>query len=51
MLNQPEGSEKALFLLLHFPRVMAKGWDSIEYIFTNNRYKIKEIPIHFYFGD
>jgi len=30
---------------------MAKGWDSIEYILTSNRYKIKEIPIYFYFGD
>lgn len=51
MIVLPIGSERALYLLLNFPKVIAKGWDSIEYIFTYNREKISKIPIHFYYGE
>lgn len=36
MLKLPDGSEKALFILLQFPKVLARGWDSIEYILTKH---------------
>ncbi|CAD8086389.1 unnamed protein product [Paramecium sonneborni] len=51
MLALPDGSEKALFLLLQFPRVIARGWDSIEYILTQHNKYIYNIPIYFYFGN
>lgn len=51
MIILPIGSERALYLLLNFPKVIAKGWDSIEYILTNNDVKIKNIPINFYYGE
>ncbi|CAD8175783.1 unnamed protein product [Paramecium pentaurelia] len=51
MLALPDGSEKALFLLLQFPRVIARGWDSIEYILTKHSKYTAEVPIYFYFGD
>jgi hypothetical protein len=51
MLALPNGSEKALFILLNFPRAIAKGWSSIEYILTQHHRKTKHIPIYFYFGE
>lgn len=31
--------------------MIAKGWDSIEYILTKHTKYICDVPIYFYFGD
>ncbi|KAM3141159.1 hypothetical protein pb186bvf_006764 [Paramecium bursaria] len=49
MLSLPIGSEKALFRLFQFPRVMTLGEHSIQYLIRNSE-SLKNIPIFFYFG-
>lgn len=45
MLELPEGSEKSICLLFHFP-VLAKGNSAIECVLEN-----VNIPVMFYFGE
>jgi cardiolipin-specific phospholipase len=51
MLSLPNGSEKALFILLNYPKVFAKERYSIEYLLTENYKKIKDTQIFIYFGE
>jgi hypothetical protein len=48
MVALPEGSEKALFVLFKFPKVIPKI--SIHKLFIDNAALIKDIPVLFLFG-